>query len=137
MQPDTAAALEAARARDIRRELGLRSIINAAGTMTVLGASIMVPQAVAAMAAIAGEFVELEQLHQAASVVVAQATGAEAGFVTACCASAITLSVAGTMTGERLLAIERLQTPPVSGTRCWCNSATWWVTARRWSRPSA
>jgi hypothetical protein len=39
--------------RDIRRELGLRPIINASGTMTVLGASIMVPEAIAAMAAIA------------------------------------------------------------------------------------
>ena len=108
MRADTTAALAAAADRDIRVELGLRPIINAAGTLTVLGASIMVPQAVAAMAAIAGEFVEIEQLHQAASRLVAQATGAEAGFITACCASAITLSVAGTMTGERLLAIERL-----------------------------
>jgi L-seryl-tRNA(Ser) seleniumtransferase len=83
--------------------------------MTVLGASIMVPQAVAAMAAIAGEFVEMEHLHQAASRVVAQATGGEAGFITACCASAITLAVAGTMTGDRLLAIERL--PDTAGLR--------------------
>jgi len=37
-----------------------------------------------------------------------QATGAEAGFVTASCASAITLSVAATITGARKLAIERL-----------------------------
>lgn len=108
MQADTLAALTAAASRDIRAELGLRPIINASGTMTVLGASIMVPQAVAAMAAIAGEFVEMEHLHQAASRVVAQATGGEAGFITACCASGITLAVAGTMTGERLLAIERL-----------------------------
>jgi L-seryl-tRNA(Ser) seleniumtransferase len=108
MDDATIAALAAAATRDIRAELGLRPIINASGTMTVLGASIMVPQAVAAMAAIAGEFVEMEQLHRAASRVVAQATGGEAGFITACCASGITLAVAGTMTGERLLAIERL-----------------------------
>jgi len=108
MHADTIVALAAAASRDIRAELGLRPIINVSGTMTVLGASIMVPQAVAAMAAIAGEFVEMEQLHQAASRVVAQATGAQAGFITACCASAITLAVAGTMTGERLLAVERL-----------------------------
>ena len=108
MDEATAAALALAAGRDIRRELGLRAIINASGTMTVLGASIMVPQAVAAMAAIAGEFVEIEALHDAASRVVAEATGAEAGFITASCAAAITLSVAGTMTGERLLAIERL-----------------------------
>ena len=115
MQADTLAALTAAASRDIRAELGLRPIINASGTMTVLGASIMVPQAVAAMAAIAGEFVEMEHLHQAASRVVAQATGGEAGFITACCASGITLAVAGTMTGERLLAIERL--PDTTGLR--------------------
>jgi L-seryl-tRNA(Ser) seleniumtransferase len=94
--------------RDIRRELGLRPIINASGTMTVLGASIMVPEAIAAMAAIAGEFVEMQQLHQLASDAVAKATGAEAGFITASCASAITLAVAATLTGDRLLAIERL-----------------------------
>ena len=93
---------------DIRRQLGLRPIINASGTMTVLGASIMVPEAIAAMAAIAGEFVEMQQLHQLASDAVAQATGAEAGFITASCASAITLAVAATLTGDRLLAIERL-----------------------------
>ncbi len=34
-----------ARTRDIRRELGLRPIINVSGTMTSLGASIMVPEA--------------------------------------------------------------------------------------------
>lgn len=101
-------ALAQAGRRDIRRELGLRPIINASGTMTVLGASIMVPEAIAAMAAIAGEFVEMGQLHQLASDAVAQATGAEAGFITASCASAITLAVAATLTGERLLAIERL-----------------------------
>lgn len=112
MDAATALALTQAPARDIRRELGLRPIVNASGTMTVLGASIMVPQAVAAMAAIAGEFVEMDRLHDAAGEVVARLTGAQAGFVTACCASAITLSVAGTMTGERLLAIERLPAAP-------------------------
>ena len=42
----TAMAVDTSR-RDIRKELVLRPIINASGTMTVLGASIMVPQAVA------------------------------------------------------------------------------------------
>ncbi len=100
---------------DIRSALGLRPIINASGTMTVLGASIMVPQAVAAMAAIATEFVEMAALHTAASGVISELTGGEAGFVTASCASAITLSVAATMTGDRLLAIERL--PDTTGLR--------------------
>ena len=115
MDDATITALAEAQGRDIRAELGLRPIVNASGTMTVLGASIMVPQAVAAMAAIAGEFVEIEALHQAASQMVAQATGGEAGFITASCSSAITLAVAGAITGERLLAIERL--PDTTGLR--------------------
>jgi len=115
MRPAVIAALDAVRNGDIRQSLGLRPIINASGTMTVFGASIMVPQAVAAMAAIAAEFVEMDALHAAASAVIAEATGGEAGFVTASCASAITLSVAGAMTGDQLLAVERL--PDTTGLR--------------------
>ncbi len=51
-------------ADDIRARLGLRPIINVSGTMTALGASIMVPEAVAAMAAIGPEFVEMEALFR-------------------------------------------------------------------------
>lgn len=115
MDDATVQALQHAVKRDIRRTLGLRPIINVSGTMTVLGASIMVPRAVAAMAAIAGEFVEMDALHAAAGRSIARLTGAEDGFVTACCASAITLSVAGCMTGDHLLSIERL--PDTRGLR--------------------
>ena len=115
MRESTLTAIDGARDLDIRQALGLRPIINVSGTMTVLGASIMVPQAVAAMASIATEFVDMAALHDAASDVIAELTGAQAGFVTASCASAITLAVAGTMTGERLLAIERL--PDATGLR--------------------
>lgn len=100
------------RGRDIRRELGLRPIINVSGTMTSLGASIMVPEAVAAMAAIAPEFVEVDHLQRQASTVIARLTGGEAGFVTASCASGIALAVAGAITGDDLLAVERLPDAP-------------------------
>ncbi|MBW7922204.1 MAG: aminotransferase class V-fold PLP-dependent enzyme [Rubellimicrobium sp.] len=93
---------------DIRARLGLRPVINVAGTMTALGASIIHPEAVAAMAAIAGEFVEIDDLQRRASACIARATGAGAGFVTASSSAAITLAVAGTMTGADLHAIERL-----------------------------
>ncbi|MBV8567907.1 MAG: aminotransferase class V-fold PLP-dependent enzyme [Methylobacteriaceae bacterium] len=105
LQPGGAPAAERT---DIRAELGLRPIINVSGTMTALGASIMVPEAIAAMAAIAPEFVEIDDLHRKASAVLARLTGAEAGFVTASCASGIALSIAGSMTRDDLLAIERL-----------------------------
>ncbi|TMJ34216.1 MAG: aminotransferase class V-fold PLP-dependent enzyme, partial [Alphaproteobacteria bacterium] len=94
--------------RDIRPSLGLRPIINVSGTMTALGASIIVPEAIAAMAAIAPQFVEIDALHRKASRIIARLTAAEAGFVTASCASGIALAVAGAMTRDNLLAIERL-----------------------------
>ncbi|TPK95187.1 aminotransferase class V-fold PLP-dependent enzyme [Mesorhizobium sp. B2-4-14] len=92
----------------IRERLGLRPIINVSGTMTALGASIIVPEAISAMAEIASQWVEMDDLQRAASTVVARLTGGEAGFITACCASGITMAIAGAMTGTSLLAIERL-----------------------------
>ncbi|AZO36283.1 MAG: aminotransferase class V-fold PLP-dependent enzyme [Mesorhizobium sp.] len=92
----------------IRERLGLRPIINVSGTMTALGASIIVPEAISAMAEMASQWVEMDDLQRAASAVVARLTGGEAGFITACCASGITMAIAGAMTGTNLLAIERL-----------------------------
>jgi L-seryl-tRNA(Ser) seleniumtransferase len=93
---------------DWRERYGLRPIINASGTMTVLGASIVVPEAQAAIAGILGEFVEVDGLQRVASRVIARLTGAEAGCLTASAAAAISIAVAGAMTGPDLAAIERL-----------------------------
>ncbi|TIX24477.1 aminotransferase class V-fold PLP-dependent enzyme [Mesorhizobium sp.] len=92
----------------IRERLGLRPIINVSGTMTALGASIIVPEAISAMAEMASQWVEMDDLQRAASTIVARLTGGEAGFITACCASGITMAIAGAMTGTNRLAIERL-----------------------------
>lgn len=93
---------------DIRDRLGVRSIINVSGTMTALGASIVVPEAVRAVAEILPEFVEINDLQRKASAVIARLTGAEAGFVTASASSGITLGVAGCMTGADLGRVEQL-----------------------------
>lgn len=92
----------------VRERLGVRPIINASGTMTALGASIMVPEAIKAMAEIATEFVGMDDLQRIASQTIARLTGAEAGFVASSAAGGIILSVAAAMTGSALLAIERL-----------------------------
>lgn len=93
---------------DIRSRIGLRPVINVSGTMTSLGASIVVPEAVEAMAAILPQFVEINDLQRKASAIIARLTGGEAGFVTASCSSGISLAVAGAITGNNLLAIEKL-----------------------------
>ena len=93
---------------DIRAELGLRPVINVSGTMTSLGASIVVPEAVSAINRVLTEFVEMGDLHRIASRAIADLTGAEAGFVTASCSAAISLAVAAAITGDNLWAIEQL-----------------------------
>ncbi|MBY3021507.1 aminotransferase class V-fold PLP-dependent enzyme [Rhizobium leguminosarum] len=93
---------------DIRPSLGLSPVINVSGTMTSLGASIVVPEAISAMASILPHFVEINDLQRKASGVIARLTGGEAGFVTASCSAGISLAVAGAITGNNLLAIERL-----------------------------
>ncbi|HXQ45999.1 MAG TPA: aminotransferase class V-fold PLP-dependent enzyme [Caulobacteraceae bacterium] len=95
-------------AADIRSRLGLRPVINVSGTMTSLGASIVVPEAVEAVSAILSEFVEIDDLQRKAGAAIARLCQAETGFVTASCSSGITLCVAGAMTGADLAAIERL-----------------------------
>ncbi|WP_196258877.1 aminotransferase class V-fold PLP-dependent enzyme [Pelagibacterium limicola] len=93
---------------DIRAKLGLRPVINCSGTMTSLGASIVVPHAVETIAAILTQWTELSDLQRIASRTIARLTGAEAGCVTASCSAAITLACAAAMTGKDLAAIERL-----------------------------
>jgi D-glucosaminate-6-phosphate ammonia-lyase len=96
---------------DPRPALGLRPIINVSGTMTSLGASIAVPEAVEAMARILPEFVEINDLQRKASAAIARLTGGEAGYVTASASAGITLAVAGCITGADLARIEQLPDP--------------------------
>lgn len=100
---------------DIRARLGLRPVINCSGTMTALGASIVVPQAVEAVTAVLTQWTEISDLQRIASRTIARLTGTEAGCVTASCSAAITLACAAAMTGKDLAAIERL--PDTAGLR--------------------
>jgi D-glucosaminate-6-phosphate ammonia-lyase len=86
----------------------LRQLINVSGTMTRLGSSIALPEVIEATAAILPRFVDMDQLQRQASAAIAQACGAQAGFVTASCSAAITLAVAAAITGPDLALIERL-----------------------------
>ncbi len=98
---------------DLFERYALTRVINASGTMTYLGSSLVAPSATAAGADILNEFVKIDQLQAAASGVVARLTGSEAGFITACSAAGIVLGIAGCMTGPDLAKIENL--PDVSG----------------------
>jgi len=93
----------------------LTPVINAAGTMTGIGASRVLPEVREAVQAILGSFVEMDALQARASQVIARATGAEAGCVTACSAAALAQTVAACLTGTDLARIERL--PRATGRR--------------------
>ncbi|MDQ3548548.1 MAG: hypothetical protein M3439_06970, partial [Chloroflexota bacterium] len=67
---------------DIYEQLGVRPIINARGTHTRLGGSLMAPEVLDAMRAAARSYVVLDELQERASELIARATGAEAGMVT-------------------------------------------------------
>lgn len=85
--------------RDIYEEYHLRRVINASGTLTTYGQSSILPAAVEAIQEVAGLFFEMNVLHARASELIAQVTGAEAGFVTSCAAAGITIGIAACMAG--------------------------------------
>ena len=93
----------------------LTPIINASGTMTSIGAS-RVPHEVRALVdGILGEFVGMDELQSRAGSIIARATGAEDGCITACSAAAMTQTVAACLSGLDLARIEAL--PRVAGER--------------------
>src|SRR4051794_24269369 len=87
---------------------GLAPIINASGAVTRLGGAPMPSAVLEAFCAAARESVPLDELQAAASRVIAQATGAEAGLVTSGAAAALTLGTAAILTGHDLGRMERL-----------------------------
>ena len=85
--------------RDYFKELGVRTFVNAAGTYTMLTASLMHPDVMKAINYASGQFVRLEDLQDKVGERIAELVGCEAAMVTAGAASAITLGTAGVITG--------------------------------------
>ncbi len=77
--------------------LGVRRRINAARALTRLGGAVMAREVVAAMAAASRASVDIGELQDAASVRIAEVTGAEAGLVTTGAAAALTLAAAASI----------------------------------------
>jgi len=86
--------------RDLISELGVRTFINAAGTYTVLTASLMRPEVVAAMAAASTRFVNIDELQEAAGRRVAELIGCDAAMITSGASAALTLGTAACITGK-------------------------------------
>ena len=99
--------------RDFFRELGVRTFINAAGTYTLLSASLMLPEVVAAMSYAAKHFVDIDELQTAAGERIAELLGCEAAMVTSGSAAALTAGTAACLTGEDPVCVRQI--PDLTG----------------------
>ena len=84
---------------DIYERLGVRRLINARGTHTRLGGTLMRAEVVAAMQEAAGAYVVLDELQDRASEVIARATGAEAGMVVGGAEAGLLIGTAAILAG--------------------------------------
>src|SRR5438309_844088 len=95
--------------------LGVKPVINAAGTFTALGGSVMPPEVVAAWVEASKHFVDLVRLQDKVGERIAKLLGVEAALVTTGAAGAMLLGTAAAVTrGDRKL-IGRL--PDTTGMR--------------------
>jgi uncharacterized pyridoxal phosphate-dependent enzyme len=98
---------------NVYEELGLETVINAAGTLTKLGGSVMPIEVVQAMVDASHDFVDISELHLAAGRRIAELTGVEAAHICAGAAAGIALMAAACMTGTDREKVDRL--PDTSG----------------------
>ena len=84
---------------NLYEELGVRPLINAKGTYTIISGSLSLPEVKQAMEEAGRHYVNMDELMAAVGARLAKITGAEWGIVTAGCAAAITGATAACIAG--------------------------------------
>jgi L-seryl-tRNA(Ser) seleniumtransferase len=97
----------------IYARLGLRTFINAYGTLTTLGGTLMLPEVKRAMEEASQDFVAIHDLQKKVGERLVELTGAEAGFVTAGASAALCLATCAVTAGADKDRINRL--PDLTG----------------------
>lgn len=82
------------------RDLGVKPVISASGTVTAYGGSKLRPEVMDAMNRAATTMVNMDELNKAAGKVIAEVTGAEAGFVCSGAAGGLILQAAAVVAGS-------------------------------------
>jgi L-seryl-tRNA(Ser) seleniumtransferase len=100
--------------RDLFKELGLRTFINAAGNYTSMTASLMPDDVMEAMQSSSKEYAMLDEVHDKVGQKIAALCKAEAAMVSAGCWSALVLGTAGVLTGMDPKKVAQL--PKLEGT---------------------
>jgi L-seryl-tRNA(Ser) seleniumtransferase len=88
--------------------LGARPVINAAGALTILGGSRLSPGVREAMELANHSYADMKSLLESSGSLIAELLDAEAAYITAGAASALTLSMAACLTFEHRDYLERL-----------------------------
>ena len=109
-----AAATAATTKRDIFKELGVRTFINAAGTYTFMTGSLMHEEVVDAIRAASRDFCLLDEVQDKVGEKIAALVKSEAAVVTSGAFSGMTLGLAGILTGMDQKKVEQL--PHLEGT---------------------
>lgn len=84
---------------NIYNSLGVRTVINGRGTVTIIGACRMLPEVEKAMKAATRHYVQLDELMEGAAQRLAELTRAEWGIVTTGATGALIVGCAGIVTG--------------------------------------
>jgi L-seryl-tRNA(Ser) seleniumtransferase len=93
---------------DVYAALGVKPVINATGTVTVLGGSLMPPEVVAAWVSASRHFVNLIDLQDKVGERIAKLVGVEAALVTTGAAGALLLGTAAAVTRGDPQLVKRL-----------------------------
>lgn len=92
----------------IYRELGARPVINATGSVTMLGGSTPVPEVREAMDRADGAYIPLMELEERAGEAIAKMVDVPAAYITSGAGSALTLATAACMAGDDDARIQQL-----------------------------
>ena len=92
----------------IYKELGARPVINATGSVTMLGGSTPAPEVKEAMERAEGAYIPLMELEETAGAAIAKMVDVPAAYITSGAGSALTLATAACMAGDDDTKIQQL-----------------------------
>jgi len=92
----------------IYKELGARPVINATGSVTMLGGSTPAPEVKEAMERAEGAYIPLMELEEKAGAAIAKMVNVPAAYITSGAGSALTLATAACMAGDDDAKIQQL-----------------------------
>lgn len=83
---------------NIYEKLGLKTIVNAGGTFSSIGGSVLSQEVIDAMADASKNYVDMNSLNEVAGKIISEITGGESAIVTSGAAAGLALSVAACIT---------------------------------------